>query len=163
MPAKEQIAKILAGIRSVNIGFSGIYIVKSSELEQAQTGYAINSEGKSLCGKKPSQWKEHWIVIGKDETEGDPIFVDTSKPELPVFTAEHGTGVWEPFMIADSLEGFSVIIKTMLELANGRETPLGLERNPFTEEEIVHFQDVFEENNPKSEDWYWKLILSNDF
>jgi hypothetical protein len=66
-------------------------------------------------------------------------------------------------MIADSLEGFSVIIKTMLELANGRETPLGLERNPFTEEEIVHFQDVFEENNPKSEDWYWKLILSNDF
>jgi len=163
MTAKEQITKILGSISSVNIGFSGIFIFKSSELEQAQVGYAIDSNGKSLCGKRPSQWKESWIVIGKDETEGDPVFVDTSNKHLPVFMAEHGTGIWEPFMIADSLEGFEVIIKTLKELSMSRETPLGLERNPVTEEEANQFRAMLDEHHPKSEDWYWKLMISNDF
>lgn len=163
MTAKEQITKILGGISSVNIGFSGIFIFKAADLEQAQLGYAIDANGKSLCGKRPSQWKEPWIVIGKDETEGDPVFVDTSKVHLPVFMAEHGTGIWEPFMIADSLEGFALIIKTLKDLSMGRETPLSLERNPVTEEEANQFTAMLDEHHPKSEDWYWKLMISNDF
>ncbi len=43
-------------------------------------------------------------MIGTDEDLGDPFFVDLAEPELPVLTATHGAGSWDPEPVAPSLE-----------------------------------------------------------
>ena len=53
-----------------------------------------------------------WLVIGRDEDLGDPLFVDLSSNALfadlssnalSVFTAEHGAGRWESVPVVETL------------------------------------------------------------
>ena len=41
--------------------------------------------------------------MGYDADLGDPYFVDTRLESLPVFTAMHGTGSWDPSEVSCSL------------------------------------------------------------
>jgi hypothetical protein len=76
-----------------------------AELEAGQVGYSVDVEGRSLIGGDGG-WRAEWVVIGIETLLGDPIFVDVTTPQLPVFTAMHGMGKWDPELIADSLEQF---------------------------------------------------------
>ncbi|KIL51794.1 hypothetical protein [Jeotgalibacillus soli] len=79
-------------------------LFREEEIEDQQLGYSVNDEGESLIGSGEGDWREGWIVIGYEEDLGDPLIVDTSQEAMPVFTAEHGAGDWEPILLFDSLQ-----------------------------------------------------------
>jgi hypothetical protein len=88
------------------------------EIQQGQIGYRIAPDGRSLVG--PGAWEQQWMVIGHDDLCGDPIFVDVTKPELPVFTASHGQGLWEAELIAQSAASFFESLNAAEEVQSGR-------------------------------------------
>jgi hypothetical protein len=99
-----------------------IEIYSCSDVSNRQVGYRIDPDGKSLIGR--DGWKVEWIVIGHDTLVGDPIFIDVRRMGFPVFTAAHGEGAWEPFMIASSA---AVLFRTLDTLAAVRERRLDRE------------------------------------
>jgi hypothetical protein len=104
----------------VQFGYGGITFFPLEELDEEQRGY----EG--------SDWKEGWLVIAREDTCGDPIFVDSAAEEMPVFTAMHGEGTWDAKPVAPSLGKFSAALSFVLPFCAGREHPVGLERNPLS-------------------------------
>lgn len=88
------------------------------EIQQGQIGYRIAQDGRSVVG--PGQWEPHWIVIGYEDLCGDPIFLDVSKSELPVFTASHGQGLWESELIAQSAAAFFGSLHIVEEVQSGQ-------------------------------------------
>lgn len=81
-----------------------------SRLADMQLGYAVDMTGKDLSGTGEGDWRAEWLVFGYDY--GDPVFVDRREEDrgFPVYTAEHGTGSWDPVRIAGSLSGFTQIL-----------------------------------------------------
>src|SRR5215469_4089127 len=79
---------------SVSIGCACIHIATVAELDAAQRGYIIVPEGDE------TDWQDEWVVIGHEETCGDPIFIDASDDDFPVYTATHGIGEWRPRLIS---------------------------------------------------------------
>ena len=93
---------------------------------------------------------------------GDPIFIDFEKPNLPVFTSEHGEGNWEESYIAISLENFTEILKDLKKLSINRENPVDIEKNPISKDEINTFLTKTHVENKYMDVWYWKLFTEND-
>ena len=112
--------------QEVTFGYTGIELFPYRKLEEAQIGYSIHPNGEDLCGISEGDWKREWIVIGQEISCGDPIFVDSSVPNVPVYTAIHGTGTWEPTLISKSYLGFIEILKELRTVATGREFPTAL-------------------------------------
>ncbi|MED1267598.1 hypothetical protein P4U03_13430 [Bacillus mycoides] len=81
-----------------------IELFNSEEIEEGQIGYRITDNGESLMSNEEGSWQESWIVIGLDSYIGDPIFVDTKGIECAVYTAEHGEGIWNPMLVAESID-----------------------------------------------------------
>ncbi|MDL2285024.1 hypothetical protein LJC19_07795 [Oxalobacter sp. OttesenSCG-928-P03] len=81
-----------------------------ARLFDMQLGYGVDVTGKDLSGTGKGEWHPAWVVFGYDY--GDPVFVDTREEArgFPVYTAEHGTGNWEPQEIAGTLAGFIRIL-----------------------------------------------------
>ena len=94
-----------------------ITVYELEEIEQRQVGYHCAEGGRGLVG--PGKWEPQWIVIGHDDLSGDPIFLDVSKSELPVFTAMHGQGSWEAELIAQSTTGFFASLKLVEDVQSG--------------------------------------------
>src|SRR5215467_366979 len=88
------------GFSEVCFGYTGLKLFSLDELEGSQIGYSISAEGNSFCDGLPGAWKSEWIAIGRDTLCGDPIILNTARPELPVMTAIHGEGSWDPSPIA---------------------------------------------------------------
>ena len=99
--------------KSVSIGYNGIDLVNEKDVEKIQIGYSIHPNGRSLIGTKNGDWMEEWVVIGNDSSCGDPIFIDTSNPDLPDYTAPHGEGRWDPDLICSTYNGFLKIIEKL--------------------------------------------------
>ena len=72
-------------------GVGGIKLGQVGELDAAQTGYSVDTAGRSLVGNGPGDWSSDWIVIGFETACGDPLFL-SAKPPHPVFMAMHGQG-----------------------------------------------------------------------
>ncbi|WP_059304461.1 hypothetical protein [Bacillus cereus] len=81
-----------------------IELFNSEEIEEGQIGYRITGDGENLMSGEEGSWQEGWIVIGLDSYIGDPIFVDTKDEGCAVYTAEHGDGIWNPVLVAVSIE-----------------------------------------------------------
>ena len=77
-------------------------IFKPHELEEAQHGYSFNPLTGEDLTSGAGGWRRSWVVIGADEDLGDPLFVDISDERLPVYTAAHGQGDWDPSRFARS-------------------------------------------------------------
>lgn len=82
-----------------------VTLVSPADLDSAQVGYATDVQGRDLTSGEGA-WQPDWLVIGTDHFLGDPYFVDLSQPDMPVFTAVHGAGKWDPQPVADSLRAF---------------------------------------------------------
>ena len=93
-------------ITEVFFGSQGFSIVDHKRLNEIQLGYSRHPDGTELSGEESGDWLKEWIVIGTDTEIGDPFFVDSSDPELPVFTAMHGCGEWESETVSVSLPAF---------------------------------------------------------
>jgi hypothetical protein len=127
--------KILESIRSeVSLGAETIRLYRAPGLQALQIGYSVSPNGEPLTSDdKQGDWAKEWVVIGYEESNGDPIFIDTSKEGFPVYTAIHGEGEWNAKQIAVSLEGFGHVLSIVADVARGREHPVALENNPLAQ------------------------------
>jgi len=132
----------------VSIGYETIRMYKGPELESAQVGYAVTPAGESLTGDGDGDWLSKWLVIGYEELCGDPIFIDTSCEEFPVYTAMHGEGRWDAKPIAVSLAAFGKSLSAIAQVAKGRAHPKDLEQNPLTSSEKQEAITAIRRENP---------------
>jgi len=137
----------MLNIPTVRLGYGVINIYKIEEIGAAQVGYSIDPLGVSLVDGTPGSWQRKWFVIGYEEESADPIFIDTETENFPVYAAMHGSGSWEPTLIAKGLRNFATIMRDMSRLAEGRENPVRLETNPITAEERARALKEIRKNN----------------
>ncbi|GAA0328258.1 hypothetical protein GCM10008967_18430 [Bacillus carboniphilus] len=83
-----------------------VHLFIKEEFKDGQIGYRVDEDGNSLLGEDEGDWIDDWHVIGYDEEIGDPIFVDITKVDYPVYTAAHGEGDWEPELLFESMSDF---------------------------------------------------------
>jgi hypothetical protein len=117
----------------VSLGYQTVRLFPVDELDEAQQGYSITESGETLIGTDEDAWKSNWLVIASDELVGDPIFVDLDENDLPVYTAEHGEGIWNPVIVSSSFNGFIQALEEIDRIAQGRRNPVEFERNPVSD------------------------------
>jgi hypothetical protein len=122
-------------LREVSFGFVTVTLLNADELDEAQVGYGVGPHGESLAGGGAGDWESSWLVIAREDLVGDPVFVDLNSEGLPVFTAMHGAGAWEPEQIASSFQGFIRALGEVERVSHGRGNPVELERNPLPDSE----------------------------
>jgi hypothetical protein len=144
----------------VNFGCGGIKLLALPEIERGQVGYSIAADGTSLCSGQDGAWQSCWVVIGYDMACGDPLFIDTDSAALPVFTAIHGQGAWQPNPVATSPEIFAKCLDEFSKIAAGRANPVERDDNPLTDEERKQFLDRLAELNQTSKaPEFWDALL----
>jgi len=152
--------EILGAIKpEVSFGYTTIRIFPISELAAEQVGYSITAIGQSLTGEKDGEWLKSWLVIGFEDLGGDPIFIDTSQEDFPVYTAIHGESRWDAKRIADSLNGLMYALSAIADVAKGREYPVALENNPLKQSEREAALAVIRQHNPTTNLDFWKDLL----
>lgn len=109
-----------------------------------------------LTDSKKGRWKGTWLVIANEDESGNPIFVDLASDNIPVFTARHGEGKWQPELIADSFQGFVQVLEQVQSVAQGRENPVKLEKNPLTKAAVKSILKYIKQINPNSNLDFWK-------
>jgi hypothetical protein len=160
LPEKYWKARASLGFDQINFGIGGVSLLKESEIEEAQRGYSIASDGSSLCSGKEGAWKPDWIVVGHDTACGDPLIVDVADPELPILRDFNGQGEWRPTGIAISLDAFVLSLKEFARIASGRGTPTERDANPVTTAERDGFLTrVSEVNHGRAEMDFWGALL----
>jgi hypothetical protein len=115
----------------VSMGYKTTHLFDIEELEKVQTGYSIDNQGNSLTGKKDGDWKENWIVIGYEDQCGDPMLIDINDEDLPVYTAMHGEGEWNPDLIASSFQNFIKALSLINEFLKAGKIRLSLRITPY--------------------------------
>jgi hypothetical protein len=113
-----------------------------------------------LTGDQDGDWLQKWIVIGYEDLCGDPIFIDISVDEFPVYTAIHGEGSWNAKRVAVSLEAFGRALLSVANIAKGRENPLALKNNPLEQLEKEATLSFIRRDNPGVDLEFWEILLS---
>lgn len=142
---------------SVSLGYTEVSLFKEEELTNAQVGYGIDSAGNSLISDRG--WKENWLVIGYEDSCGDPIIIDLYDTNYPVYTSSHGAGFWELILISETFAKFIQNLEYIKDLSNGRENPIQLEQNPIQEIEKQIVLEKIRSNNPTTDFSFWKMWL----
>jgi hypothetical protein len=100
-----------------------IQLICANELEQAQIGFSLGTDGAVVSGPSPAGWRPSWVIIATSSLLGDPYFLDTSKPDAegdcPVYTAMSGTDSWQPRLCASTFALFLKILAIGMEVAGG--------------------------------------------
>jgi len=144
----------------VSFGSGGIKLFSAAELEDGQVGYSVGPDGASLCSGEAGAWQPSWFVIGYETGCGDPLFVDVDVVALPVFSAMHGEGTWEPVQVAASFEKFAQCVEEFSRIAVGRSSPVEREANPVSDEERTSFlRRVAQLNQTSGAPEFWDLML----
>jgi hypothetical protein len=125
--------------RQVSVGYMTVHLLDADQLEGEQFAYARHPDGRDLTGMEDGDWRRSWVVFAHEDMCGDPIFTDLDAEDFPVFTAAHGTGSWDPTLIAGSFDGFVAALREVQRLSHGREHPVALEAHPLTAAERGHF------------------------
>jgi hypothetical protein len=135
-----------------------IEIRRSTPFEEVSFGfgYSVGDAGEDFTGENPGDWKRSWLVIAYEDSLGDPLFIDSSTPELPVFTAAHGEGEWNPTLVASSLSGFIEALKEVERVSKGRSNPIEAERNPLPDSERQRVLSKIAELNGSSSLEFWE-------
>jgi len=149
-------------LAKVSFGCGGIKLFGVADLEDGQVGYSVAPDGKSLCSSDPGAWEPNWFVIGYDTACGDPIFIDICVASLPVLTAIHGEGTWDPVQIAVSIEAFAKCIEEFSRISVGRRNPVEHGANPLSETERTAFlQRIAQINQASSAPEFWDVLLQS--
>lgn len=157
----HRIKEFLTGRSSISIGYRDLHFLDAAKLREEQVGFRFHPNGNSLVTGKEGAWKKEWVVIATDEL-GDPILVDTNGPLLPVLTAPHGMGSWEPYLIADSLDNLEDIVFILTQLSKNRSSPIDLKNNPISSRERKKALQRIERENPNSDLDYWAFYMENE-
>ena len=143
----------------VSFGITTIRIARAENLAELQVGYARDPQGRPLTGEAEGDWRPNWVVIGEDDTSGDPIFIDSAQDGFPVYTAMHGQGHWKPIRIASSLQGLGHALHALVEATRGRQNPRALESSPLTADERAAVVFQIHQHNPGIHLEFWAEIL----
>ena len=146
----------LIPFKSVSFGSMSVQIHEPDEIQEAQLGYSVDPDSNSLVTDEEGSWKQNWLVIGYEDLCGDPIFVDTSVEGCPVYTAMHGTGSWNPILIASSIESFAKALEIISMRGKGRENPVELESNPLPSGERADALREIQRENPNADMGFWQ-------
>lgn len=146
----------------VSFGYSGIQLFSPKDIDKEQIGYSVDENNNSLTGIKKGDWKDTQVVIGCTIDLGDPVFIDTSSNSLPVFTAIHGRGFWEPEIISNTYEAFLNIMTKFSKISENREYPTRLEKNPITEKEYNQFIEYIKQTGQIQDAYFWELLVSDE-
>jgi hypothetical protein len=148
-----------ASIRRVEVGHQAVELLDGEALGDAQLGFAVGPDGEDLTSAEPHAWKAHWLVIAIEESLGDPIFLDTADPALPVYTVGHDMDWSAPHRIADSFEGFVDALHWVHETAGGETTPVELEQRPLSDEDLERLVARVINRNPNAEEYFWRSFF----
>lgn len=132
----------------LSFGVGGIAFFSPASLSEEQLGY------------EAPDWRGSWVVVARETTCGDPIFVDQSQTQLPVYTAMHGMGSWKPWPVADSWRQFLAALEFIRPHTAGREHPAGLEQHPLTSAERQSLQDGLRAILGSPVPNFWDLLLA---
>ena len=150
----------LISVSEVSYGIGGIKLFNTEEIEEGQVGYSVAPDGRSLCGDGAGEWQPGWIAVGYETACGDPLFIETTDRSLPVFTAVHGEGSWQPKSVAISFDAFASCLREFAKLANGRANPVELENNPLPESDRnAFFERIAELNGRGFDPAFWALMV----
>lgn len=152
-------ARQALGIDEIKFGAGGIRLFTADEIEKGQVGYRVTPDGKSLCSEVEGAWQPSWIAIGYETACGDPLFIETAEPSLPVLTAIHGEGTWEPMPIALSFDAFAECVREFARIAQHRNNPVELDALPLPEAVRSAFlRRVDELNQGEFESDFWAVM-----
>jgi hypothetical protein len=113
-----------------------------------------------LCSRNRGAWQPSWTVIGYETACGDPLFIDTADSALPVLTAIHGEGAWEPQPVAISIDAFVQSLEEFARISVGRDNPVESDNNPLPEAERDKFLRRVEElNGMQFKSDFWGVLL----
>jgi hypothetical protein len=160
VPSSYNRMRAMLPVDEVSYGCGGIRLFSDGELQEAQVGYSVAPDGTSLCSGEDGAWQPRWVVIGYETACGDPLFIDTADPALPVLRAMHGEGAWEPEPVAISVEAFASSLKEFALISRGRSNPVEREDNPLPDAARREFLSrVAELNERRIEPDFWAAIL----
>lgn len=146
-------------IDSVAVGYMEVKIFSPDDLEEAQTGYSRKESGESLVGTDDGDWKQSWLVVGYEDSMGEPIFVNLDDERLPVYTAIHGQGRWDAIQLATSFEGFVEALKEVDKFSTGRQSPVELHKNPIPQDEREELTGKIKSLTENTLDSFWESWL----
>jgi hypothetical protein len=157
-------------IEEVTFGWMGIKVYQPHQLKRAQLGYSVVGRWAywlSFLGiywrrpwKREGDWRDNWLVIANDDLVGDPIFVDLQLDVLPVYTAAHGEGEWEPILLASSFRGFVEALREIDRVSAGRTYPVALEENPLPDHERTTVLGAIQRAIGNGQIGYWETWLN---
>jgi hypothetical protein len=156
IPERYKQLRMAVPFESVSIGYGSIDLTPVEELEAVQQGYGIVPTGSK------TDWRNEWIVIGNEGLCGDPIFIDTSDENYPVYTAGHGMGEWTPQLIASSFSNFVQTLNRLQVLARGRTNPVEIEKKPITDKEREEFFNSIHRDSSAVDVTFWKMICETE-
>ncbi|MGO9862331.1 MAG: hypothetical protein ACLPLR_01865 [Terriglobales bacterium] len=160
LPPRYHEARAALRVEEVTYGCGGIKLFGAADIEQGQVGYSVAPDGKSLCSGNHGAWRPNWIVIGYETACGDPLFIDTDDAALPVLTAIHGEGAWEPQPVAISIDAFVRSLEEFARISEGRKNPVERGNNPLSEAERDKFLRRVEElNGMQFKSDFWAALL----
>jgi hypothetical protein len=160
LPPRYNEGRAALPVDEVAYGCGGIKLFGADEIEQRQVGYSVAPDGKSLCSRDRGAWRPNWTVIGYETACGDPLFIDTDDSALPVLTAIHGEGSWEPQPVANSFDAFVRSLEEFARISEGRGNPVERDNKPLSDADRDSFlRRVAELNGPQFEPDFWAVLL----
>lgn len=80
--------------------YMAIYFFDGEEIEEAQHAFYQDDFGNPVEG-----WKENWFAVGIEGDTDDPIFVDVSQENFPVYTVRLENKKWtETILIFSTIQ-----------------------------------------------------------
>ncbi|WKE67103.1 hypothetical protein PVT67_07670 [Gallaecimonas kandeliae] len=148
----------LSGLKEVYFGANGFSIADENSINDLQLGFSLHPDGTDLTGSNEGDWKKGWIVIGTDTVVGDPFFVDTNQPLLPVYTSMHGMGEWSAELVSASLPSFLETLSYLSCLSKQESARIDPDENTITDtKELSAIEKKL--NEISGEKCYWKNFI----
>jgi hypothetical protein len=98
-----------------------IQLASAVSLDEEQTDFATDLEGKLITTPTKSGWRPSWFIVAHSALLGDPYFLDTAQldaeGDCPVYTAMNGTGTWQPCLCASTFALFLRILAEGVDVA----------------------------------------------
>jgi len=157
------VQEIIEAIKSKNLkevffGSNGFSIADEGSIKDLQLGYSVHPDGSDLSGTNEGDWQKSWVVIGTDTEVGDPFFVDTSEPSLPVYTAMHGMGEWSAELVSTSLTSFLEVLDYLNSISKQKFARIDPDENTITDpKELAAIKKKLQEIS--GEKYYWKIFI----
>ena len=90
-----------------------LILFSADSLVPNQGGYRFHG----ITEARLDSWPGEWLVIG--EVSGDPLIAHLNRADTPISTAVHGTGKWEPMLLAPNLAAFLHVLALRIEVCCG--------------------------------------------